>query len=412
MDDAATPNTSRQQRREVGSAFAESGSAPVAVLPSEPRAWDVLFDALLDARPELTERVRMAIQARVPAYRDFPRETLDDEIRFEIDRVLRSARAGTTAITDDEFAELAKIGTARAQQGVPVDDMLHAWRIGVELVVAHARSAGRQLGIDDALVLEFVSSTLAWSDLAMISTADAHRKTGRTLVLAETQRCDAFVRGVLFGTVPIAELRIQAEAYGLDPTVDHIAARARLDDDKSRHKLETALGFHAGSLYRRGLCAVIDGHLVGFLGEPPPREVDAVVGFGPPRPLERLSESYRLAARALMTVQACSLRGAYDIPALGLRAAVAADADVGESLRKRYLEPLAEGGSARELMTTLRAYLACDMHVERTATRLFVHQNTVRYRLARFEELTGTSLRESKVLFELWWALELCAMSL
>jgi hypothetical protein len=382
-----------------------------AVLSIAP-PWNVLFDALLDARPELTERIRIAIRARVPVYRDIPRETLDDEIGFEIERVLRSARAGTTAISDGEFAELAKIGTARAQQGVPVDDMLHAWRVGVEVLVIHARGAGQQLGIDDALVLELVQSTLAATDLAMVTMADAHRKAGRTLVLAEAQRCDAFVRGALFGTVPIAELRIQAEAYGLDPSLDYVAARACLDDGVSRHKLETVLGFHAGSLYRRGLCAFIDGHLVGFLSEPPSRDVDAVVGYGPPRPLGRLSESYRLAARALMTIQACRLAGAYDIPALGLRAAVAVDADVGDSLHKRYLEPLGDGGSARELMTTLRAYLACGMHVERAATRLFVHQNTVRYRLARFEELTGASLRETEVLFALWWALELSAMTL
>ena len=52
------------------------------------------------------------------------------------------------------------------------------------------------------------------------------------------------------------------------------------------------------------------------------------------------------------------------------------------------------------------------MHVERTAERLFVHQNTVRYRLARFEELTGASLRDPKVAFEVWWALERAAMRL
>lgn len=160
------------------------------------------------------------------------------------------------------------------------------------------------------------------------------------------------------------------------------------------------------------MCAVIDGDIAGFLSEPPPSDVDGVVGYGPPRPLDRLAESYRLAARALMTVQACGLRGAHDIASLGLRAAVAMDVEVGASLRKRYLEPLDAGGSARELIATLRAYLACGMHVERAATRLFVHQNTVRYRLARFEELTGASLRETEVLFEVWWALELSAMRL
>jgi DNA-binding PucR family transcriptional regulator len=50
------------------------------------------------------------------------------------------------------------------------------------------------------------------------------------------------------------------------------------------------------------------------------------------------------------------------------------------------------------------------MHVERSAERLFVHQNTVRYRIARFEELTGVSLRDPGVAFEVWWALERAAM--
>jgi DNA-binding PucR family transcriptional regulator len=106
------------------------------------------------------------------------------------------------------------------------------------------------------------------------------------------------------------------------------------------------------------------------------------------------------------------MTGVHDVPSLGLRAAVAADADVGDALCARYLEPLAGGSSAGELRATLRAYLACGMHVERTAERLFVHQNTVRYRLARFEELTGASLREPEVAFEVWWALERAAMRL
>jgi PucR family transcriptional regulator, purine catabolism regulatory protein len=42
-----------------------------------------------------------------------------------------------------------------------------------------------------------------------------------------------------------------------------------------------------------------------------------------------------------------------------------------------------------ELAETLRAYLASDRNVARTARALFVHYNTVRYRLERLEELLG-----------------------
>jgi DNA-binding PucR family transcriptional regulator len=46
------------------------------------------------------------------------------------------------------------------------------------------------------------------------------------------------------------------------------------------------------------------------------------------------------------------------------------------------------------------------MHVSRASKRLHVHENTLRYRLGRFEEASGVSLRDSATAFEVWWALE------
>ena len=44
--------------------------------------------------------------------------------------------------------------------------------------------------------------------------------------------------------------------------------------------------------------------------------------------------------------------------------------------------------------------------IEETARALHVHPNTLRHRLRRFEEATRTSLRDPRVLAELWWVLE------
>lgn len=375
-------------------------------------AWLVLVDALGAETDHLAKRVSAAIRAKLPAYRLISAEAFDVEVGREVERVLRSARTGRAALDDGEIAEVAAIGETRARQGIPVDDLLRAWRIGVEVLVGCARESAQHLGVGEVQVLEFVQAMLAWSDVAMVATASAHRRTELAQAVAVDDDRAKFVRGVLLGAIPAVELRTQAEMLGLEPAGAYVAVRARLGDDVSRRELEQALGFRDSAVKSRGLCALVDGELAGFRIGPPPADVDGVVGFGPARPLEHLSESYRLAARALLTVEACGMRGAHDLAALGIRAAVATDTDVGELLRQRYLEPLSAGGSADDVIATLRAYLACGMRVEATATRLFVHQNTVRYRLSRFEELTGASLRETEVLIELWWALELAAMQM
>jgi DNA-binding PucR family transcriptional regulator len=71
------------------------------------------------------------------------------------------------------------------------------------------------------------------------------------------------------------------------------------------------------------------------------------------------------------------------VPALVLR-----------SLRERLLGPLREYDERRgaELMITLKAFLACDGSWSACASRMYVHVNTVRYRIGRIEALTGRDL--------------------
>src|SRR5690606_33092681 len=58
-----------------------------------------------------------------------------------------------------------------------------------------------------------------------------------------------------------------------------------------------------------------------------------------------------------------------------------------EALNEYLVLPLAAAGSA--LADTLDAYLDCGGAVETCARQLYVHPNTVRYRLKRIGEITG-----------------------
>ena len=64
------------------------------------------------------------------------------------------------------------------------------------------------------------------------------------------------------------------------------------------------------------------------------------------------------------------------------------------SFSDRLLGPLAEYDTLHnaQLLPTLRSFLACDGSWSACATRLYVHVNTVRYRIGRIEALTGRDL--------------------
>jgi DNA-binding PucR family transcriptional regulator len=85
-----------------------------------------------------------------------------------------------------------------------------------------------------------------------------------------------------------------------------------------------------------------------------------------------------------------------------------ADPEVGERLVRRYIEPIRHGAarSAEALLEAIERYLACGLRAEAAAAELNVHPNTLRYRLSRFEQLTGADLHDIAVVAEVWWALQ------
>ena len=70
------------------------------------------------------------------------------------------------------------------------------------------------------------------------------------------------------------------------------------------------------------------------------------------------------------------------------------DDDARAQLVDEIYRPLAAAGSG--LLETLTAYLDTSASIERTARRLFVHANTVRYRLKRIADVTGLTPTDAR----------------
>ncbi len=147
------------------------------------------------------------------------------------------------------------------------------------------------------------------------------------------------------------------------------------------------------------LCAVQGDRLVVILGgvQDPLADAEAMVDHFDSGPVvigpmvEDLSTAYVSARDAVAGYLAAP--GWAEAPRLVLSAdlmperVLTGDQGARRSLIKDVYQPIA--GSREETLATLSAYLSAGSSLEATARTLFVHPNTVRYRLRSVEELTG-----------------------
>jgi hypothetical protein len=232
--------------------------------------------------------------------------------------------------------------------------------------------------------------------------AAAHRAVEIERAKEEQQRRDAFVLAVLTGSIDATELRRDSAAHGLDPEREYLPFRARSNGDAElSHRASLKLAGDAG------LFTVLDGDVIGLAARRPMPVAGATVGVGAPAGLDALPAAFAHAGRALQTALAFRLEGVFSLSDLSIRPAVLVDQALGDAFVERYLEPLESlGRHGPEVETTLRAWFENGMRIDDTARALYVHPNTLRHRLRRFEEATAADLRRASDVIELWWALE------
>ncbi|HEY1971907.1 MAG TPA: helix-turn-helix domain-containing protein [Pseudonocardia sp.] len=365
-----------------------------------------LRERLLRQQVEIKDDAIGRFLEELPTYRALPLESFEGHVAAGLETTLSMLSDPSPEVRARCTGVMEKVGEAQARLGVPLDQYLMAWRIGGAVLVDRTVRASEGLAVPAPELLAFVQDVLVAADTWVVTSTRAHRRVERERDREAQELQAAFVRAALLGERTGGQLREAAEAYGLDPTRYYWTVRAQPAEGSSWQSLENRLGLSTASATRRGMSAGVQGDLAGFLEDRPGDAEPGRAGIGPPVPLDHLAESFALASRTLHTAVAFGLRGTWDLDRLGLRAAVVADPAVGKALHRRYLEPLGGTGSANEIINTLRVYLACGQHVETAAGLLHIHQNTLRYRLNRFEELTGTHLREPMTPFELWWAIE------
>nr|WP_052478507.1 helix-turn-helix domain-containing protein [Kibdelosporangium sp. MJ126-NF4]CEL18634.1 Regulator of polyketide synthase expression [Kibdelosporangium sp. MJ126-NF4]CTQ98119.1 Regulator of polyketide synthase expression [Kibdelosporangium sp. MJ126-NF4] len=350
--------------------------------------WRGLITTALDRQELVTRRIVAKARGGSAAYARLDEASFAAE-HTEIIRFLLTDLVGQRRIDETELGRFRQFGALRARQGIGLEELLWGTRIAIREQLTELTDIGHSHNLSAENLLTMTYYVLDICDHVLVALTTGHQQADRERArVDEHQRAD-FTRAVLLGTLGVAELGVRAQRYGLDPEAAYVPFRAR---QLSAVQPLTPPG---------AFTATIDGDVAGFAGTLTRTGCGEPVGTGPGARLDHLAGSFAQATRALHTAVAFGKPGVHELADLGLLPTVLADAETGDILVRRYLTPVHDAA----LRVTLRTYLETGQHVEDTATRLIVHPNTIRYRLKRYQELTGVDLSDPDATLELWWAL-------
>ena len=370
----------------------------MAPAPASDPALEKLLDALLAGKEEISERHVRRSRTEIPNFAGVPLEEHRRDSEGAVILLVGMHRAGLDALPDEARGGLLDLGERRARQGVPLEDMLRSWRMGIEEAMGYGIEVAPGIGMDRGEVFGFFQQAFDVLDKTMVELARGHRTD------PDVEPRSALVRGLLMGELPAEEINSGCVGFGIDPLASYAAFRAR-EPDGEHDDLVDLFGLVPEPGRPVGLAIRFESELIGFTSGDVPRGRLPLVAVGPCVPAVDLNVSYTVAGRVLAAAETYGLAGVQDLAGAGLHAAVIEDVELGQALGEALIEPVRTQASGEEILHTVSAWMAAGMRVEPTAQRLFIHANTVRYRIRRYEELTGTDLSVTDEAFRVWWAI-------
>ncbi|MYT70512.1 MULTISPECIES: helix-turn-helix domain-containing protein [unclassified Streptomyces] len=369
---------------------------------------------LLGRLPVLTDRLVAELAEREPAYRAAietdpvaVRQEVQRSLRHSVDSLLDPARSRTAA-----RACSARIGAERAADGLPLDAVLHAFRLGGALIwQALVDEVTVQRPEDAHLLVHLAADVRGFVDEHCACVADAYRQAEHELSWRRDNRRRLMTAALLDGSTRIADLPAAAAELGLPEQGRYavVLVAGAGPGAPPAPPGEPRAVWHTGPDGRRGIVPLADrtgAQLAAACRATTDRVPGLRIGVSPAvEGLAAVGAARRLAETALRICPATGGTVLLDdeLPA----ALVAAAPGLGRLLADRVLGPLLALPPADRdvLLDTLTVWLDCDGSAQRAAARLYCHRNTVLNRLRRCEQLTARSLTRPADLVELGLAL-------
>jgi PucR C-terminal helix-turn-helix domain len=385
--------------------------ARITRMTLDPRLLDLLRRRL----PEVATHTIAAVTGEVPSYAGAFGGPMGDNVENAVQmalagflrvaargRVLDQAQPASPAL-EGAYA----LGRGEARSGRSADALLSAYRVGARVAWRELAETAVEAGVPADMLADFAELVFAYIDELSAASVAGHADELATSGRVRQDYLDRLAFSILRGDPADALVAAAERADWAPPKTLTVvilpSAQVRPVEGLLDPRTLTAVGEPASLPDGLGVLLVPD---VG--GRARARLIRTLRGrsavAGPSRPWLGAGTSYTRALRAL------ELRGedaTYDTEEHLADLVLAADREAVADLRARVLAPLDDlrPATQQKLAETLRAWLLYQGRRDDIAAALFVHPQTVRYRMGQLRELYGDRLEDPATIRDLTLAL-------
>jgi putative transposase len=377
------------------------------IKPNVPPGIALVADTLLANCEDISQRTTQRVRQEIPTYGRVPFDEILAQARINLKRAVQVLLSQRAPSLDDNISDVS-VAKARFDEGLPMEDMLRGYRVSLGNIRDNFIGCANQLTLEPDLIVQ--GTRLLWelTDSVTVQLSTVYREMSVEKALRdEYDRLD-FLRRLVHATTSPEEIYSLSSLYRLPPESRYFCIRAKPGKNGSLqdlvHQIEQSVHASGGHC----IVAVMDGDVTGMTSiRPTANDPEAIIGIGPKVELTNAQHSFRMATRLLHVATHNGHGGTFSIENLSWRVAVVELPEVTEVLVRRYLTPLEELGEfGIVLKETAREYLINGKQLGATAQQLFIHVNTLRYRLERFQDITGADLNSPYCVMEVLWALQ------
>ncbi len=370
-----------------------------------------LIDLLKATLPEVAGHTVTAVRDEVPAYG----EGFGDALAATIEQAVQMALAGFLRVAgrrNDPGTPLSPtlegayaLGRGEARAGRSADALLAAYRVGARVAWRELSAAAVAAGVPAETIASFAELVFAYIDELSAASVAGHTDELQTTGRVRERYLDRLAGALLRGEATDA---LAAAADRADWSPPKTLTAVLLPDAQVRPVLGLVSG-HALTASEHSLPEGLAVVLVPDMGGRSRARLlkllaDRHAVVGPARPWTEVRGSFARAVRGL------ALRGTsapVDTEQHLASLVVSADPEALADLRATALAPLASlrPATAEKLEATLRSWLLHQGRREDVAAELFVHPQTVRYRMGQLRELYGDRLDDPETVLALTLAL-------